>query len=49
MEPGFARMEVRPQVGSLKYVRGVVPTVRGPVLVEVKDGKVSVERLSKSL
>ena len=49
LEPGFARMEVRPQVGSLKYVRGVVPTVRGPVLVEVKDGKVSVERLSKSL
>ena len=42
LAPGFAKVEVRPQTGGLKYVRGTVPTVKGPVTVEVKDGKVKV-------
>ena len=42
LAPGFAKVEVRPQTGGLKYVRGTVPTVKGPVTVEVKDGKVNV-------
>ena len=43
LEPGFARIEVRPQTGNLKYVKGTVPTVKGPVTVEVRGGKVSVD------
>ena len=43
LAPGFAKVEVRPQTGGLKYVRGTVPTVKGPVTVEVKDGKVKVD------
>ena len=37
LEPGFEKIRVRPQVGSLKYVSGTVPTAKGPVQVEVKD------------
>ena len=37
LEPGFTKIRVRPQVGSLKTVSGTVPTAKGPVKVEVKD------------
>jgi len=37
LEPGFEKIRVRPQVGSLKYVSGTVPTAKGPVKVEVRD------------
>ena len=37
LEPGFARISVRPQVGSLRHVWGVVPTAKGPVRVRVDD------------
>lgn len=43
LDPGFAKVEVRPQTGDLEYVRGTVPTVQGPVTVEVKNGKVKVD------
>ena len=43
LEPGFAKVSVKPQVGSLKEVRGTVPTPRGPVRVEVKDGRLTVD------
>ena len=36
-EPGHEMIHVRPQVGSLKFVSGTVPTAKGPVNVEVKD------------
>jgi hypothetical protein len=43
LAPGFAKVEVRPQTGDLEYVRGTVPTVKGPVTVEVKNGNVKVD------
>ena len=43
LAPGFAKIEVRPQTGGLKYVRGTVPTAKGQVTVEVKDGSVKVD------
>jgi hypothetical protein len=42
-ECGYARIRVKPQTGNLKFVRGVVPTVKGPVTVEVRDGKLTVD------
>lgn len=38
LEPGYAKYEVRPQTGRLKYVEGIVPTPAGPVKVKVVDG-----------
>ncbi len=36
LEPGFGKILIRPQVGSLEGVQGTVPTVRGPVTVGVR-------------
>ena len=38
LEPGFAKISVIPQVGGLKSVKGVVPTAKGSVTVEISDG-----------
>ena len=35
LEPGYGRVVVRPQLGSLSWARGVVPTVRGPIHIHV--------------
>lgn len=37
LEPGFGKMRIRPQVGRLKAVQGLLPTVRGPVVVGVRQ------------
>lgn len=36
LTPGFGKVLIRPQPGDLGEVRGVVPTVRGPIAVEVR-------------
>lgn len=38
-EPGFKTMAIRPQIGSLQYLRATIPTVRGPVCMEIDAGK----------
>lgn len=40
--PGFAQYEVRPNLGGLKWFKGKVPTPKGEVSVEVRDGKATV-------
>jgi hypothetical protein len=35
--PGFGKVLIRPQVGSLEGVQGIVPTIRGPVSVGVRQ------------
>ena len=42
LEPGFAKIAVKPQVGGLRQVKGVVPTSRGPVVVAVDGENLSV-------
>ena len=42
LEPGFAKISVKPQVGGLESMKGTVPTARGRVEVEVKGGRLSV-------
>lgn len=37
VEPGAARIEVAPQPATLAHAKGVVPTVRGPVAVEIEQ------------
>ena len=37
LEPGFAKISVKPQVGGLRQMKGLVPTTRGAVKVDV-DG-----------
>lgn len=43
LEPGFAKIAIRPQVGSLKRVYGRVPTAKGPVTVRLGGGVLEVE------
>lgn len=37
LTPGFAKAWIQPQPASLTHVRGVVPTIRGPVEVAVEN------------
>lgn len=43
LEPGFAKIRIRPRPGMLKRVKGTVPTVAGPVVVEVTPEALTVE------
>jgi predicted esterase len=38
-EPGFARVSIKPQPGGLRYISGKVPTMKGPVYVNVRSSK----------
>ncbi|MBQ8526470.1 MAG: family 78 glycoside hydrolase catalytic domain [Clostridia bacterium] len=38
LEPGFARVRVKPEPGSLKYIKSVVPTPRGEMAFCYEDG-----------
>ena len=38
LEPGFAKISIQPRVGLLQRVRGVVPTAKGPVTLNLADG-----------
>ena len=42
LEPGFAKISVKPQVGGLRQVKGTVPTAKGPVTVEISDDRLTV-------
>ena len=42
LEPGFEKTLVCPQTGNLKSVRGVIPTRKGPVGVDVSGGRLAV-------
>jgi hypothetical protein len=37
LEPGFARILVRPMPGRLKRASSTIPTIRGPVAVEIQN------------
>lgn len=37
LEPGFKKALIQPQPASLKNVKGVVPTIRGPITVIIKN------------
>ena len=43
LEPGFAKIRVRPQVGSLARVEGTVPTAKGAVKVRIEDGVLALD------
>lgn len=38
-EPGYGVASIRPQIGSLEWAKGVVPTIRGSVEVDVKQSE----------
>ena len=42
-EPGFARIAVRPQLGGLKWVKATVPTAKGLVRLEARDGRLQLD------
>ena len=42
LEPGFKKIAVRPDPGSLKYISAKIPTPYGVVNIEVKNGKADV-------
>lgn len=35
LEPGFAKVEIKPFLGGLEYARGTVPTPHGPIKVSI--------------
>jgi len=38
LDAGFGRIRIQPHLGhNLSYVRGVIPTIRGPVLIQVTN------------
>lgn len=37
-EPGFSRLDIKPQLGSLTYASYTQPTIRGPVAVSAQRG-----------
>jgi alpha-L-rhamnosidase len=37
LEPGFAKALIQPQPGSLRRVSGIVPTIHGPISVELEN------------
>jgi alpha-L-rhamnosidase len=37
IEPGFAKVLIRPQPGSLRQVSGTVPTIRGPIDISMEN------------
>lgn len=37
IEPGFAKVLIRPQPGSLRQVSGTVPTIRGPIHISMEN------------
>lgn len=41
LEPGFSRVRIRPQVGSLTHAAITTPTIRGPIRLEVARDDVS--------
>ena len=49
LEAGFGRVSIRPQVGSLEAVEGIVPTVRGGIRVGVRHAPRGEYRLAVSL
>lgn len=42
LEPGFAKVQIRPQPGSLKWAQITVPTIRGAISVDIRGGKMTV-------
>lgn len=42
LEPGFARVRIHPQTGSLRRADLTLPTCRGPIRVRVRNGRVRV-------
>lgn len=42
LEPGFARISVRPALGGLSRVKGVVPTARGPVEIDATASRLHI-------
>lgn len=37
LEPGFSKIQIKPQIGDLEFVDAQVPTIRGSVLVSVQQ------------
>lgn len=42
LEPGFKKVAVRPDPGSLKYIAAKIPTPYGVISIEVKNGRTDV-------
>ena len=42
LEPGFRRVRIQPRISSLKTVFSVVPTIRGPITMNIDDKKLEV-------
>ncbi len=50
LEPGFGRVRITPDLGTLEWARGVVPTPHGPISVEVRrdcENRVHAEIIEK--
>ena len=39
LEPGFAKVAIRPQIGGLRRLSATVPTAKGPVTLKVAPGR----------
>ena len=44
LKPGYEEVEVKPNFGPLKRVSAVVPTPKGPIIIDWKDGNLAVRK-----
>ena len=42
LEPGFTKILVQPRTSTLKWAKAKIPTVKGPVRITVRNGKVRI-------
>lgn len=38
VEPGWSKFQIKPQLGGLEWVKAKVPTIKGPVIVDYRQG-----------
>ena len=49
LAPGFAKLEIQPQLGGLKMASGKVPTPLGPVTVEAEGASGELQRIDATI
>lgn len=49
LDPGFERISIRPNAGGLERVKGVVPTVKGSVSIEIQGERLTVTAPAPSI
>ena len=39
LSPGFEKVRIKPQIASLTYAKAIIPTIKGPISINIENGK----------